>query len=388
MRVLFSGVPQYGHLLPMLPLASAAQAAGHETAVVTSPEMTSAVAPLRVLPAGPGMAVMGAEHLRREHGAATDAGADDVGMRFLFGTRVDLTVDDAITAARGFQPDLVVAEPLDAVGPVVAAALGVPWALHAFGPVSSEMVGLAPSAALQQVMDDAVRREITRRGLVASERIAYLDPCPELLQPSLWTPAPDRIVVRPQPHARADTVWSAPVPAGPIDRSVVAVTLGTVTTATTGDTSMLDAMLVSVTSTPGLDVDVVATLGPAGGSVGDGVPHDRVRVVDFVPLSELLDGVDAVVSVGGIGTVLAALSRGIPLVLLPVLWDQPFNAARAAATGAAVVISSPQDAGAAVAEVLGDPRFRAAAAGVAAQIAAMDPPERAVDLLADRVDAQ
>lgn len=387
MRILFSGVPQYGHLLPLLPLATAARAAGHDVALVTSATLAEAVAPLLVLAAGPDMTQMGAEHLRREQGEATDAGADDVGRRFLFGTRVDLTADAAICAARDFEPDLLVAEPLDAVGPVVAAALGIPWAVHAFGPTSTEMVGMAPSVALQEVMEDAVGRELVRRGLVAADRIAYLDPCPELLQPAGWTPVPERIVVRPQAYSGTDSRRSASVPVDRQERVSVAVTLGTVTVATIGDPGLLDAVLRSISSTAALDVDVVATLGPAGGSVGADVARDRLRVVDFVPLGDLLEGVDVVVSVAGIGTVLAALCRGIPLVLMPVLWDQPFNARQAAATGAAVVVGSPQDVGAAVADVLGNPRFRAAAQAVAVQIATMDPPERAVDVLADRVTA-
>jgi UDP:flavonoid glycosyltransferase YjiC (YdhE family) len=36
MRVLFTGIPVYGHLLPMLPLAVAARAAGDEVAVTTA----------------------------------------------------------------------------------------------------------------------------------------------------------------------------------------------------------------------------------------------------------------------------------------------------------------------------------------------------------------
>ena len=42
-----------------------------------------------------------------------------------------------------------------------------------------------------------------------------------------------------------------------------------------------------------------------------------MRVERFVPLDRLLTGVSAVVSHGGGGTILAALSRGLPLVLLP-----------------------------------------------------------------------
>ena len=388
MRVLFSAVPQHGHLLPLLPLAHAARAAGHETAVVTSAMMAEAVAPLPVLLAGPDLPEMSVEHGRREQersGGAVDPRSDEVGIRFLLGTRADLTVDEAVRAARDFGPDLVVADPLDVVGPVVAGVLGVPWAVHAFGPTSTQMAGTAPSVPLQRLLDDAVDRELARRGAAGSERIAYLDPCPELLQPAGWAPLPDRIVVRPRPYAHGGGSRGAPATTDRAGRPLVAVTLGTATTAMTGDTTLLGAVATSVTSTAAPDVDVVATLGPIDVSLGPDFPRDRVRTVGFVPLDDLLDGVDAVVSVGGIGTVLATLSRGIPLVLLPVLWDQPFNARQAAATGAAVVVGSAQETGAAVAEVLGDPRYRTAAAAVAAQIAAMDPPEHAIDVLVDRV---
>src|SRR5947208_1235957 len=39
MRVLVSAVPGYGHLQPLLPLATALQAAGHEVAIATGPEL-------------------------------------------------------------------------------------------------------------------------------------------------------------------------------------------------------------------------------------------------------------------------------------------------------------------------------------------------------------
>lgn len=40
------------------------------------------------------------------------------------GARVDLAVEEGIGQATEWAPDLVVAEPLDAVGPLVAARLG------------------------------------------------------------------------------------------------------------------------------------------------------------------------------------------------------------------------------------------------------------------------
>ena len=44
MRILFSSVPQHGHLLPLLPLARAFQDRGHEVAVLTAAGMAPVVA--------------------------------------------------------------------------------------------------------------------------------------------------------------------------------------------------------------------------------------------------------------------------------------------------------------------------------------------------------
>lgn len=54
MRILFSGVPAFGHLLPLLPLAREARWAGHDVAVLTNGDMAGPLgADLPVLAAGP-----------------------------------------------------------------------------------------------------------------------------------------------------------------------------------------------------------------------------------------------------------------------------------------------------------------------------------------------
>lgn len=58
-------------------------------------------------------------------------------------------------------------------------------------------------------------------------------------------------------------------------------------------------------------------------------------------LTELLRGVEVVVKSGGASTVLATLSRGIPMVVLPQGADQFINAERAASTGSAAVVHDP-----------------------------------------------
>lgn len=65
MRILFSGNPLAGHLLPLMPLADAGRAAGHETALLTSGDVASLVAPVRVLQAGAPFEEMVEETVRR-----------------------------------------------------------------------------------------------------------------------------------------------------------------------------------------------------------------------------------------------------------------------------------------------------------------------------------
>ncbi|MEK8174266.1 nucleotide disphospho-sugar-binding domain-containing protein [Streptomyces sp. M19] len=137
------------------------------------------------------------------------------------------------------------------------------------------------------------------------------------------------------------------------------------------------------------DVNVLATLGSAlsldasaeagrgGGGGGNAVPADgfrpggaEVRYVPFVPLDELLGGVDAVVTAGGAGTVLGTLARGVPMVLWPQGADQPINAARAAASGVAITVDSAAGIPEALTAVLAsDSAYRRRAREAAAEIA-------------------
>jgi UDP:flavonoid glycosyltransferase YjiC (YdhE family) len=61
---------------------------------------------------------------------------------------------------------------------------------------------------------------------------------------------------------------------------------------------------------------------------------DTVRPCAFAPFRALLPLCAAIVHHGGIGTTAAALSAGIPQLVLPLAWDQPDNAARVRALGA------------------------------------------------------
>ena len=90
----------------------------------------------------------------------------------------------------------------------------------------------------------------------------------------------------------------------------------------------------------------------------------------------------AVVAHGGSGSTLTALAAGVPLALVPLFVDGPTNARRVAELGAGIALEDgPDELGRAVAELLSDAGYRAAARAVADEIRALPPVERAVAVL-------
>lgn len=143
----------------------------------------------------------------------------------------------------------------------------------------------------------------------------------------------------------------------PRDRPLVYVTEGTMHSKSA---LLLRSALQGLETAP---VHVVATTGQHRDptSLELGVIPGNARLERFVPHSVLFPRTDLVVTTGGTGTVLAALSAGIPLVVVPTAWDQPENAWRVAEAGAGVRIPpgrcTPSRVRSAVDRVLSDPSF-------------------------------
>jgi len=129
---------------------------------------------------------------------------------------------------------------------------------------------------------------------------------------------------------------------------------------------------------------VVATGVPGRDELPFPVPANA-RVGGFLPYAELLPRVDLVVTNGGWGGTLAALSHDIPLVIGGGDLDKPEIAARVAWAGAGVNLKTGTPRAAKVAagveRVLADPSFRHAAAAVGAQLRSRGGAPRAAELL-------
>jgi MGT family glycosyltransferase len=138
-----------------------------------------------------------------------------------------------------------------------------------------------------------------------------------------------------------------------------------------------------------LDVRGVVTVGD---SLDPGLlkPADNVVVFATADHDQLMDLASLVVTHGGHGTMMRALTRGVPLVVIPGFApDQPVNAAAVEAWGAGRAL--PGDAGAemireAVEEVLATPSFGSTARKLSAHFVGVDGAANAADEIEQLLD--
>jgi UDP:flavonoid glycosyltransferase YjiC (YdhE family) len=119
-----------------------------------------------------------------------------------------------------------------------------------------------------------------------------------------------------------------------------------------------------------LPVRAIVTTGPAidPASVHAGA---NTRVGRYVPHDEILASASLVITHAGLGTTMAALGRGVPLLCLPMGRDQFFNAEQVQALGAGRMLmpdSSSEAIAQAATGILGDDRLKAGAKQMAVTI--------------------
>lgn len=113
----------------------------------------------------------------------------------------------------------------------------------------------------------------------------------------------------------------------------------------------------------GLPMQVVMTTGrhrdPLELDLGSLAPN--IRVERYIPHSDLMPKTSVMVTLGGAGTVFAALKGGVPLIVVPTEWDKPENAQRVLESGAGLRIDprrcTPERLRASVERVLREPSF-------------------------------
>ncbi|MCX4970506.1 DUF1205 domain-containing protein [Streptomyces sp. NBC_00654] len=343
MRILFVVWPMAAHLYPIVPLARAFQAAGHETRVASHPALVEEItaAGLAAVSVGTpdtmpklsevGDYVVPEEERNRLAKAFNVTGADEHAW-FMFsyfalaGTRIFHSpgaasdgaipgTDHLVDLARAWEPDLVLWD----MWPAAAIAARVTGAAHArflWGPDYCGWarqrylrLGGAEWTGQQDPLTEAVTEAARRHGVTVDDELLLgqltLDPTPTALR--LDTPA-QTVSMRRVPYTGTDVVpdWLHQRP----QRPRVAVSLGMSGREYATNGALITKLLEMVAD---LDVEVVATLNEVQ-LAGQRVP-DNVRVLDYVPLNQLLPTCSAIVHHGGSGTVMAAVAHRVPQLI-------------------------------------------------------------------------
>jgi UDP:flavonoid glycosyltransferase YjiC (YdhE family) len=154
-------------------------------------------------------------------------------------------------------------------------------------------------------------------------------------------------------------------------RKIVLITQGTIASADLGQLvipsltalAQSDALVIAITS--GADPQLIAERAPP-----------NARIVRFIPYTAVFPQIDLLITNGGFGGVLLALTHGVPLLIAGDSEEKPEIAARIAHAGAGINLSTGQPAATLIAaaahEILGNSTYRACAGKVAAQLGAID----------------
>jgi UDP:flavonoid glycosyltransferase YjiC (YdhE family) len=279
------------------------------------------------------------------------------------------TRDDILAEAKGFAPDVVVVDCMMDAGLQAASELGRP---------SAVLVHLPYSAFMYEWGDEAERAEKAR---FLGEAGAVL----VLVPPGFDAPCP-----APPPNTGYVGPITDPNPRPPLDPRDAGLlaepgdpwVLLSLSTTLQGQAAALPPLLDAVAALP---VRVLLTLGGAlPASAVDPPPNVTVR--GFVPHQLALPHMAAVISHGGLSTITAALTAGVPLLCIPQGRDQSENAARVVASGVGRALATdapPAQITRALGELLADPAALREARRFADVIAGLGCGEAATRSVAD-----
>ncbi|GGK91355.1 glycosyl transferase [Sphaerisporangium melleum] len=415
MRVLFVTNVFRSHLYALVPLAWALRTAGHDVRVAGPPDIAGDIVHTGL----PGVLIGGELRIHEKMAQAVPfydqmEPADPRGMRtgkslqtdfgwgdphaeladFIAGVRTALfpddTIDDLVSVARAWRPDLVITDPTAFPGALAARTVGAAHARQLFGMDRIAQVRaacLARPGSGGDPLRDWLEPIMHRYGCAFDEEAVLgqwtVSPLPSFIP---GVEGVHYVPARRVPFNGPSIVprWLEEPPA----RRRVCMTLG-VTHRDAGMSGISVQELLDAVAD--LDVEVVATFNAQQLASVSVVP-DNVRVVDFVPLNALLPTCSAIVHEGGSGAFAGALENGVPQVIVPhdftvEKWLGPLaNAIGLEERGAGVYAANARSLTASVLRdslklVLEDPSFAAKAARLRTEALAMPTPNDIVPVL-------
>lgn len=336
MRLLLTSHPTSSHLVTgLVPLAQVAQALGHEVAVATAASMVDELARHAVdCLALPGVADQQAmrtdPELTLRYGLPTEMirpggrtvhAANWRKFSLAYAGPVALELAREVLAL-DWQPDVIVSEPTEHGGRLVASMLGIAHVSLDNNPLVELERHFTEPVLRQQLAELGHRGELDpplRAGvlpercypaeLAATAGGYYRAPGPLMNQPRLQ---PELIDL-------------------PQDRPLALLSLGSLALTLLGMDRLLEPILQALGE---LACEVVLTLGgQSTTSVDVGPAPANVHVTDYVPQAALLASCDLFITHAGFNAFREGLTAGVPMVALPSFGDQPVNANQIVALG-------------------------------------------------------
>ncbi len=335
MRVLFTTWAWPSHFFPLVQLAWAMRASGHDVCVASQPGLSKTITEAGLTAAAVGSDIDVAPMLEPLYRHLARAGRPievaELVERFGAATvalYIDLAenmVDDTLSLSSAWRPDLVVYDPTTFAGPLVAAAIGVPAVRHIWGMDFTYATHEHEPASLRPLCDRLGLGEVDTLGTVT------VDPCP----PSLQAANPvRRLRMRYAPYngpaEYPEWLWDAARPR-------VCVTGGTVVGHFSVSGQSFDSRVVEALA--GLDIEIVVVNPGADSDLHRAAPPN-VRVVPRLAMHLLLPTCALAVHSGGGGMAMTAVAAGVPQLLIPLNPDHLFNAGRLHEAGAAIKLPS------------------------------------------------
>lgn len=378
MRILVTSTKGSGHFGPLLPVIDSLAAQGVELRLVVPPALADQARqtghPVEV-GAEPSPEV---EQIWDRVRTAPRREAAALVNREIFGRLDTAALLPAVeTACARWRPDLVVHEAAEFAGPVAAHRAGLPHLQVAIGLAEIEAGSLALAApALARYGPDVV---------AAVRSSPYLTGLPASLDPS---PYPTTLRVRDGASVLGRLLEAVPptdAPAGDPD-PLVYISFGSVVGRLPIAITLYRAAMDAVADLP---VRALLTTGRTRDGADLGPVPPNVRVEDWVDQEAVLAQASLMVCHGGAGTTFGALRHGVPLVVLPVMADQPTNGLLVQRAGAGLVVDTASlsrnrsDAAEvaraaatvreAISTVLGDDGYRRGAARIAVEMREQPP---------------
>jgi UDP:flavonoid glycosyltransferase YjiC (YdhE family) len=387
MRVLITSKAGAGHLGPLLPFAHALRRARADVLIATPREAAPMVRAQRLpLWAFDDPPPDERDAIFAEVGRLPPelSGPPVVGDVF---ARIDARAayPGILAACRAWKPDIVMSEMTEFAGPLVAEALGLPAVTVAILQMGKG-AAMLESAEVRSALED-LRAQFgldPDPDLARARSLPCLTLLPEALEDPAMAPPLPVMRFREVPDASRGPLWDWWLGD---ERPLVYITFGSAAPKTDLFPGVYRAAIDAVSA---MSVRALVTIGRDRDPAELGPVSSNVRVEQWVPQQDVMPHAAAMACHGGSGTVTMGLAAGVPMAVLPLFADQPWNAERVAALGAGIALAGEPDAPAirnAVGRLLAEPAYLGSARRVAAQMRALPPVDAAVgvvrELLAD-----